>query len=293
MRIVTSTAVMQSLAEKLRTTGRRTGFVPTMGYLHEGHLSLIRAAKNNCDDVIVSIFVNPAQFAPNEDFEKYPRDLERDSSLAEKAGADYLFCPSSADMYPDGYASYVAVEGISAVWEGAVRPTHFRGVTTVVMKLLQLTKPHVLYLGQKDVQQCVVLRRMVKDLNIDTEVRICQTVREKDGLAMSSRNVYLSPDDRQKAPVLFRSLEMAAKRVSEGVLECAILHAEIEKLLAAAGGAHVDYIAIVDGDSLEPLTGIDRSKQTIIALAVRFGTTRLIDNCIIPSVQQPAGVQTG
>ncbi|MCX6139185.1 MAG: pantoate--beta-alanine ligase [Ignavibacteriales bacterium] len=281
MKSVSSLMEMQALADQSRGSHRKIGFVPTMGSLHEGHLSLIRTAREQCDDVITSIFVNPAQFAPDEDYEKYPRDIQKDTVLAVDAGSDYLFIPAAADIYPPGFSTFVTMDGISAVWEGAIRPTHFRGVATVVLKLLQLTKPHMLYLGQKDVQQCVVLRRMVKELNVDVEIFVCPTIRESDGLAMSSRNVYLSLEDRKKAPILFQTLKSARERIDAGIHECASLRREMESLLGSAAGVHIDYIAIIDGETLQPLDVIDRSRQTIIALAARFGTTRLIDNVII------------
>jgi pantoate--beta-alanine ligase len=284
MKTISSLMEMQATANQLCRAGRKIGFVPTMGYLHAGHLSLIKAAREQCDSVIVSVFVNPTQFAPNEDFAQYPRDVARDAALASEAGVDFFFIPETVEMYPDGYSTFVTVEGLSSLLEGAVRPTHFRGVTTVVLKLLELTKPHVMYLGQKDVQQCAVLRRMARDLNLDVIISICPTVRESDGLAMSSRNVYLSPEDRRDVPILHRSLRDAAERIHSGVLDCLQIRAGMEALLSSVPHASPDYIAIIDGETLQPIATIDKHRQTIIALAVRFGATRLIDNAIIDAV---------
>ena len=281
MKTITSLAEMQATANQIRCAGRKIGFVPTMGFLHAGHLSLIKAAREQCDIVIVSVFVNPTQFAPNEDFARYPRDVARDAALAAEIGADFLFLPEVTEMYPAGFSSFVVVEGLSTVWEGAVRPTHFRGVTTVVLKLLELTKPQLMYLGQKDVQQCVVLRRMARDLNLDVTIIVCPTVRESDGLAMSSRNFYLSSDDRRGATILHRSLKYATDQIHSGTLDCAQIRTGMEVLLQNVLHTAPDYVAIIDGETLQPLVKIDRHRQTIIALAVRFGATRLIDNAII------------
>lgn len=281
MKTISSVTEMQATANHLRCADKKIGFVPTMGCFHAGHLSLIRAARLQCDSVIVSVFVNPTQFAPNEDFAKYPRDVARDSALAAEAGADFFFLPEASEMYPDGFATFVTVEGLSEMWEGAVRKTHFRGVSTVVLKLLELTKPHVMFLGQKDVQQCAVLRRMAKDLNLDAAISVCPTVRESDGLAMSSRNVYLSPEDRRDAAILHRSLKYATDQIHAGTLECAQIRTGMEALLQTVPRAASDYVAIIDGETLQPLLTIDRHRQTLVVLAVRFGATRLIDNAIV------------
>ncbi|HLP17146.1 MAG TPA: pantoate--beta-alanine ligase, partial [Bacteroidota bacterium] len=206
MKIISSITEVQDLCEASRLLGKRVGFVPTMGYLHEGHEALIRRAKKECDVAVVSVFVNPTQFGPSEDFSKYPRDLTRDSRAAEEAGCDVLFVPEAADMYPQGYSTSVQVENLSYVLEGAFRPTHFKGVTTIVAKLFLIVGPHKAYFGQKDAQQCVVIRRMVEDLNFKIDLVIVPTVREADGLAKSSRNVYLTERERTDAPVLYQSL---------------------------------------------------------------------------------------
>ncbi len=209
MKIIVSTLEMQEFSERARRREKTIGLVPTMGYLHKGHLSLIGKARRSCDVVITSIFVNPTQFAPNEDFARYPRNIEQDTQLCESAGTTVLFVPQEHEMYPEGYATYVTVERLSSILEGKFRPTHFRGVTTVVAKLLSLTKPHKAFFGQKDAQQCVVIRKMVKDLNLGVEVVTAPIVREKDGLAMSSRNIYLSAEERSEALILNGSLRRA------------------------------------------------------------------------------------
>ncbi|HYF92326.1 MAG TPA: pantoate--beta-alanine ligase [Symbiobacteriaceae bacterium] len=263
-----------------RRAGKKIGFVPTMGYLHEGHLTLMREARKECGYVVVSIFVNPTQFGPNEDFDRYPRDLERDMQLCQSVPVDAIFHPAVAEMYPPGAGTTtVRVSGLTEGLCGASRPGHFEGVATVVTKLFNIVKPDIAYFGQKDAQQVAVIRRMALDLNMDLEIRPVPTVREPDGLALSSRNVYLSPEQRQGALVLSRSLQMARERVAAGERDMVALLGDIRAMIAAEPLANIDYVAIVDYDSLQPIERLER--RGLAALAVRFGKTRLIDNCIL------------
>lgn len=257
------------------------GFVPTMGYLHEGHLSLIRKAKSECDIAVVSIFVNPTQFAPNEDFSRYPRDLERDATLAQSVGCDILFVPSDEEMYPSGFLSAVVVEQLSSVLEGKFRPTHFKGVTTVVLKLLNIVQPDVAYFGQKDAQQAIIIKKMVSDLNVPVRIEVVPTVREADGLAMSSRNIYLNAEERKKAVALYQSLKLAQSMIHSGERNCANILSAMQRLIQSQHPTQIDYIEIVDATTLEPKTELHTNDTVLIPLAVRFGTTRLIDNIII------------
>lgn len=262
-----------------RAAGSVIGLVPTMGALHEGHLSLIRAARAECGFVVVWVFVNPTQFGPTEDLDRYPRDLERDRLLATEAGADLIFAPGGEDIYPEGFSTWVDVEGLTEGLCGASRPDHFRGVCTVVTKFFNICAPDRAYFGQKDAQQLAVIRRMVRDLNMPIEIIACPIVREADGLALSSRNVYLSEEERRQAPALSRSLEAATALVAAGERDAAVVEAQILRILTAAPLGEIDYIAIVDAADLEPVESI--TGETLIALAVRFGGTRLIDNTII------------
>ena len=279
MKVVTSVREMQRLAEAWRRQGRRIGFVPTMGCLHVGHLSLIRIAKQRSDIVVVSIFVNPTQFGPKEDFKRYPRDLTRDKKLAAGAGCDVLFVPRTQDMYPQGYATYVTVEGLSKGLCGRSRPTHFRGVTTVVAKLFHIVKPHLAVFGQKDAQQAVILQRMAEDLNFDTRILVAPIVREKDGLAMSSRNVYLSTGERKQALVLSRALGKAKQMVSKGERKASVIKNTVIQLIRGAEDGVIDYVEVVHPETLEDLTLLE--DRALVALAVKFGSTRLIDNTLI------------
>ncbi len=281
MRIISSVGEMQRVAEELRLQGKRIGVVPTMGYLHEGHLSLIKVAREKSDVVVVTIFVNPTQFAPNEDFERYPRDFDRDRRLAERAGCDILFAPETGDMYPEEFLTCVEVERLSSILEGKFRPTHFRGVTTVVAKIFNITKPHVAVFGQKDAQQATIITRMVRDLDFDTEIIIAPIVRESDGLAMSSRNVYLTPEERKDALVLKRALELAEKVVQDGERDVKKIIQRLEALITSRKSARLDYIAIVDKDSLNDFVTLEKGRPVLVALAVRIGKTRLIDNSVI------------
>jgi pantoate--beta-alanine ligase len=278
MQIVTNILEMQSLAESLRRRGSSIGFVPTMGFLHEGHLALIRQARQVCNTVVVSIFVNPTQFGPSEDFERYPRDEEGDRKKCEAADVDVLFMPTASEMYR-GPGVFVTVEGISEILEGKVRPGHFRGVATVVNKLFNIVKPHKAFFGQKDFQQCVIIRRMVKGLNLDVEIVVLPTVREQDGLAMSSRNSYLNADERRAAPVIFRALSAARELFLAGAREPEEIKNKIRAVLQGEPGVIIDYIEIADPDTLVPL---ETPLNTMaILVAVRLGSTRLIDNIVI------------
>ena len=277
MEIVNSAKDMQGLAEGCRLEGKEIGFVPTMGYLHEGHLSLVRQAKKDNDVVIVSIFVNPLQFAPNEDYESYPRDIKRDEELLKKEGVDVLFYPSVQDMYPDGFQTYVQVENLTKVLEGRSRPTHFRGVTTVVLKLFNITKPHRAYFGKKDAQQLIVIKRMVRDLNLDVEIVGMPIVREEDGLAMSSRNKYLNDEERKQAVCLYRALRRAEELIKGGVYDAERIKKEMEDVIKLYPLAEIDYISINRISDLEELDRVEDG-NTLVSLAVRIGKTRLIDN---------------
>jgi pantoate--beta-alanine ligase len=278
--LIESIPQMQRAADALRSSGKRIGFVPTMGALHEGHLDLIRTAAQGCDTIVVSIFVNPSQFGKGEDLSRYPRDLQRDRDMAAGAGCDILFVPDAAAMYPEGACSWVQVDGLSTVLEGAFRPTHFRGVTTVVAALFNIVKPHLAVFGQKDAQQALIIRRMVHDLHIDVELHIAPTRRENDGLAMSSRNTYLSVSERAEALAISRSLQLAEAGFRNGERNAQVLRDLVESELRAGGIGTVDYIALVDAETLENLKSINQ-RSALLAIAARVGTTRLIDNTIL------------
>ena len=277
IQIVTKIREMQDVAERFRREGKIIGVVPTMGYLHRGHASLIELAHSRADVVITTIFVNPTQFAPNEDFNRYPRDLDRDKIIAEKAGSYFIFFPDVAEMYPKNFDSKVEVEKASTILEGAFRPIHFRGVTTVVAKLFHITKPHFAIFGQKDAQQAFIVQKMVKDLNFEIEIIIAPIVREEDGLALSSRNVYLNETERKNALVLYRSLQHAAQRIQAGTINVSDIRAEMENLIKNGSPSQIDYIAFINPIKFEEVEIIE-SPEVLVALAVRFGATRLIDN---------------
>lgn len=264
--------------ERLSLSGG-VGLVPTMGYLHEGHLSLIRQAKAECDHVIVSIFVNPTQFGPNEDLSKYPRDLEHDLGLINPLGVELVWTPSAEEMYPTGYQTWVEVETLTHPLEGAVRPGHFKGVTTVVAKLFNAVQPHKAYFGQKDAQQHTVIRQMVLDLNFPLEVVICPIVRETDGLAMSSRNKYLEGADRQAATVLFRALNAAKELYEEGERSGEVLREKMKEVITSEPLARMQYVSCADFDTLQELETV--KGKALLSMAVLFGKTRLIDNFIL------------
>lgn len=266
---------LQEMQEITYPTGSKIGFVPTMGYLHEGHLSLVDASRKECKITVVSIFINPAQFGPNEDLASYPRDLERDLNLLRERGVDYVFFPSSGQMYPDGYHSWVEVEALSNILCGASRPGHFRGVCTVVLKLINLVRPHRMYMGEKDYQQLTILRTMAVDLNLPLRIVGCPIVREPDGLAKSSRNVYLDQSQRQIARSLSEALQMVQSQARSGILDSAELIRQATEHLQSRG-ARVDYISIVDSRTLMPHAQIDEYSRMLLAAYV--GKTRLIDN---------------
>jgi len=267
---------MQKICGGLKRRGKRIGFVPTMGCLHKGHLSLIQIARRKSDVVVVSIFVNPTQFGPREDFNTYPRDFKRDRLLLEQIGCDFLFAPTSKSMYPQGYLTYVNVEKLTHRLEGAVRPGHFRGVTTVVAKLFNIVQPDVAVFGQKDAQQAVVLKKMVDDLNYGIKMIIAPTVREKDGLAASSRNIYLSKEERKQARVLYQALRLAKQLIKKGERSANRIIARMRNLISKQPLAELDYIAITNAHTLELLNKL--KGEVLISLAVRFGKARLIDN---------------
>lgn len=280
MKVCKTIDEMRLAAREVRRAGKRLGFVATMGALHEGHLSLVRAAKSVCDVVAVSIFVNPLQFGPTEDLAKYPRTFERDSGLLESEAVDFLFAPTPAEMYPAGAATYVTVEGLSDKLCGRSRPGHFRGVTTVVAKLFLIVEPDVAFFGQKDAAQSTIIRRMVQDLNLPVEIVVCPIVREPDGLAMSSRNAYLNPQQRKSALALHRSLMEINNRFDRGERSAANLIAAGKQLLSQESGVRLDYLEIVDPSTLDPVTQLD--KPTLVAVAAFVGNTRLIDNIVLP-----------
>jgi pantoate--beta-alanine ligase len=270
---------LKTALKDARAQGKSVGFVPTMGYLHEGHLSLVKASLKKTDCTVVSVFVNPTQFGPKEDFKKYPRDLERDSQLLENLGVDFLFCPDPVEMYPADFKTYVEVEELQDVWEGRSRPGHFRGVSTVVLKLFNIVQPDVAFFGQKDAQQAILLKKMVDDLNLSVRIEVLPTVREEDGLALSSRNVYLTPEQRKAATCLSRSLDEATQMIRSGERRSALIMDQMREVIEGEDLAKLDYIAVVDMDSLEAVNEIKRG--VLIALAVFFGNIRLIDNIMI------------
>lgn len=270
---------MTAFVKMISEEGKSIGFVPTMGYLHEGHMSLVRAAKKHTDVVVMSIFVNPKQFGPNEDFEKYPRDLKHDEEMASESGVDVIFYPSLKDMYPKGYATYVTVEKLTRGLCGESRPGHFSGVATVVTKLFNIVKPDVAYFGQKDMQQALMIKKMASDLNMDLEVKIMPTVREKDGLAMSSRNIYLNETERKDATILYQSLKQAEALIKGGEGDSRKIIKIVEDMIKSRPSAKSDYVKVVDTKELKDIKTL--SGEIMIALAVFFGNTRLIDNITI------------
>jgi pantoate--beta-alanine ligase len=273
---------MRAASRAAKRTGLRLGLVPTMGALHEGHLSLLRAAKASCQVVAASIFVNPTQFGPNEDLAKYPRPLERDRELLENGGVDLLFAPSVDEMYPNGAPTWVTVEDLGDKLDGRSRPGHFRGVTTIVTKLFHAVEPDAAFFGQKDAAQAAIIRRLVRDLDFPVEIVICPIVREPDGLAMSSRNIYLDLRQRKQALVLQRSLMQVKQMAGTGERNAARLSAAAKEIFAAEPAVRLDYLEIVDPDSLDPVN--DVSKGALVAVAAFVGTTRLIDNILLLAV---------
>jgi pantoate--beta-alanine ligase len=278
-RVIETISGIQSYVTAGRKKGLRIGFVPTMGAFHEGHLTLMRQAKKDTDLVIVSIFVNPLQFSAGEDYDRYPRRLDQDLRLADGEGADILFTPSVAEMYPKGFDSYVDQTDLPSKLCGAFRPGHFRGVMTIVTKLFNIVKPDTAYFGQKDYQQFLIVRRTVTDLNLEVDVKMLPTVREDDGLAMSSRNHYLGPKQRKDAACLYRALQRAEELVGNGEGSASKVAGEMRRLIHRVKGTRVEYIEIVNSDTLEPVKEI--KGKTLIALAVRIGKARLIDNTLL------------
>ena len=280
--LFTKISELQNLLKQLKREGKTIGFVPTMGYLHEGHLSLVRCAKKENDIVVVSIFVNPTQFGPNEDYEKYPRDLERDLKILEKEKVNYVFSPSVEEMYPPNYSTFVEETLLSQKYEGEFRPGHFRGVCTVVLKLFNIVQPDRAYFGEKDYQQLKIIQKMVKDLNLPIEIKPCPIVREKDGLAMSSRNVYLTPEERKQATAIYKSFLLAEKLfLEEGIRSAEKIKIALEEFLKQFPLIKkIDYIAIVDPETLEEVETLKGGERILIA--VRMPSARLIDNWALP-----------
>jgi len=287
MKIIKSASAVQKLTSGLRAKNKLIGFVPTMGYLHEGHLSLIKFARKKADLVFVSIFVNPLQFGPGEDYKKYPRDFKRDEKLCRDAGVDYIFYPDVKELYPVIYSTFVVEEKTTSGLEGEIRPGHFRGVMTVVLKLLNIVQPHFSIFGQKDAQQASVIKKMVNDLNINTKIIVAPTIREKDGLAMSSRNVYLSNLQRKDAPYLYKALEYAKRKIEDNKYnrDVDFLSKQMYKLIKSRPSVtKIDYISFNDTETLEEmktLKQINKKTGVLVSLAVRFGKVRLIDNMVI------------
>jgi pantoate--beta-alanine ligase len=286
MEIINRRQRMSSVARKIRRDQDRTvGLVPTMGALHEGHLSLVREARRMCDVVVVSVFVNPTQFGPGEDFEHYPRDLTKDTALLTDYNVDYIFAPTVDEMYPKGFSTYVNVEGLSEQLEGASRPGHFRGVATVVTILLNTVRPDFAFFGQKDAQQALVIKRLVKDLAFDTEIVVLPIVREDSGLAISSRNLYLTPDEQASAAVIHRALKQAKTVFKEGERSASRLTDIIRSTIGSETRARLDYVSVSDAETLEPVERIDE-RPTLVAVAAYIGKTRLIDNMILNKVKK-------
>jgi pantoate--beta-alanine ligase len=286
MEIINRRQRMSSVARKIRREQDRTvGLVPTMGALHEGHLSLVREARRMCDVVVVSVFVNPTQFGPGEDFEHYPRDLTKDTALLTDYNVDYIFAPTVEEIYPRGFSTYVNVEGLSEQLEGASRPGHFRGVATVVTILLNTVRPDFAFFGQKDAQQALVIRRMVKDLAFETEIVVLPIVREDSGLAISSRNLYLTPDEQKSATIIHRALVQAKQTYKDGERNASRIVDVIRQAVESEPRARLDYVTVADAETLEKLDRLD-DRPTLIAVAAYVGKTRLIDNIILNKVKK-------
>jgi pantoate--beta-alanine ligase len=279
MKVIKDIREMQRFSDSLRKEEKKIGFVPTMGFLHDGHLSLINESKRNSDITIVSIYVNPTQFSPNEDFDKYPRDFERDEKMCKDSGVDVIFYPVEKIMYSDKHKTFVVTDELSNKLCGVSRPEHFRGVTTIIAKLFNIVKPDVAIFGQKDAQQSIIIQRMVEDLNIDIDIIIAPIFREADGLAMSSRNKYLSAKQRKDAAIINTALIKVNELIQNGEKQSKVISNLINSHLATVSDLKIDYVSIVDMNDLEPVKKID--KNTLIAIAVYFGSTRLIDNIII------------
>jgi pantoate--beta-alanine ligase len=279
MKVIRSLTAMVAWSERLVREGVRIGLVPTMGALHEGHRALIRAARLRCDALVVSIFVNPTQFGPQEDLAKYPRPISQDRALCRKEGVDICFEPTVEAMYPSGFQTMVTLPAIARWWEGEVRPHHFSGVATVVTKLFGIVHPQISLFGQKDFQQSTLVRQLVKDLNLGVEIIVCPTVREADGLAMSSRNVYLSPDERKRAVTLYKSLLAGAEVIQRGVTNGATIQEAMVQVIKDEPAMTIDYLAVCDPHRLEPLSAV--TSRVVLLGAVRIGSVRLIDNLLV------------
>ena len=280
MRIIKSVAEMQAYSGSQRSKNIKIGFVPTMGALHEGHLSLLKRSTETADQTILSIFVNPAQFSPSEDFNEYPRDFKTDEESARNSGVDAIFYPSVEEIYPDGYSTFSVVEGLSDILDGVSRPSHFKGVTTIVNKLFNIVNPHMAFFGQKDAQQAVIIKKMVTDLNLNVEIIVCPTIRDEDGLALSSRNAFLNREEREQAPMIYTALTRAESMHAGGEHESSKIISLIEGIISSAKLAKIDYIAVVDEETLQPVEST--LSGVLVAAAVFFGGTRLIDNTILP-----------
>jgi len=288
MKILRTAGSAQKITFRLRLNNKTIGFVPTMGYLHEGHLSLIKTARKKAEIVLISIFINPLQFSPKEDLAKYPRDFKRDEKLCKVAGVDYIFYPDVKEMYPKDYSTYVNIENITNRLEGEIRPGHFIGVATIVLKLFNIVQPHLAVFGQKDAQQICIIKKMVDDLNVNTKIIVCPTVREQDGLAMSSRNVYLTKQQRKDAPYLFKVLEYAKRKIlAENYnRDIDFLKGQMNKLIKSRPTVtKIDYISFNDSRTLDEIKTLKniKNKEILISLAVRFSNVRLIDNIVIKS----------
>jgi len=280
MEIINRKQRISSISRKLRRENKTVGLVPTMGALHEGHIALVKKARQMSDVVIVSIFVNPAQFGPNEDFDRYPRDLTADAAMLAEYGVDYVFVPETEEIYVPGFSTYVYVEGLTETLEGASRPGHFRGVATIVTILFNTLRPDLAFFGSKDAQQVGVIKRLTRDLGFETEIVVVPTVREESGLALSSRNSLLSPEDRSKAAIIYAGLVEAKAAFQNGVRNASALAQIVEDKIRSEPAATIDYVAVVNNDDLEPVEKID-DREVLIAVAVRFGNVRLIDNVIL------------
>ncbi len=279
MQIIKEPHKLTAIIKSYKKRGKTIGFVPTMGALHNGHVSLIKKARKENNIVVLSIFVNPTQFGPKEDYKKYPRNFSRDSAIAKKTGVDIIFAPEVKDIYKSGFSTYIEETNLSHILEGAIRPDHFRGVTTVVLKLFNTVQPDISYFGQKDYQQAVIIKKMVKDLNLDTEIKVLPTVREKDSLAQSSRNIYLNKEERKSAIVLYSSLIYAKELIENGLTDAEEIKKRMRETITKERLAKIDYIEIREPETLQPVKKITR--EVVILLAVKFGKVRLIDNVIM------------
>jgi pantoate--beta-alanine ligase len=281
MQVINSVSEMQKIVHKLKKQSKSIGFVPTMGYLHKGHLSLLARSVKDCDITVVSIYVNPLQFGPKEDLKKYPRDIKTDLKLCAHQGADYVFLPTDKQLYPQGYMTYVEVKGLTDGLCGKSRPGHFKGVTTIVNKLFNIVSPDIAYFGQKDAQQALVIRKMVNDLHMSLKIKVLPIIREPDGLAMSSRNSYLLGHQRLDAGLLYQTLKKAEQLIAQKQRKSDKIISQMKRLLSQSEFATIDYIAIVDADSLEKIKQLKPKTKVLIAIAVYIGKVRLIDNIIV------------